>query len=269
MPFASRPFSVISLFCGAGGLDLGFEAAGFETRVAVEMDPDAVATVRHNRAWPLVAHDIHSKEASSQSLLKKAGLRQGDADMLIGGPPCQPFSKSGYWASGDARRLADPRASTLAAYLRVLRDTLPKAFLLENVPGIAFTSKDEGLAFLRTEIEKINLEVGCDYTFRSALLRAVEYGVPQDRHRVFIIGHREGKEFSFPAPTHGADTTADLVDSALQPVLTAWDAIGDLEHDDDRSLRVTGKWASLLPSIPEGLNYLHHTNRGNGLPLFG
>ena len=269
MPSSFRKYSVVSLFTGAGGLDLGFEAAGFETRVAVEMDPEAVRTLRHNRNWPLIPHDIHSDEASSERILRLARLREGDADILIGGPPCQPFSKSGYWATGDARRLSDPRASTLGAYLRVLRDTLPKAFLLENVPGIAFTSKDEELSFLRREIERINRTRGVHYTFHAAHLKAVDYGVPQDRQRVFIIGHRDGKGFAFPRATHGANDSRDLLESQHSQHRTAWDAIGALEDDDDPSLKVTGKWAALLPSIPEGLNYLHHTDRGGGLPLFG
>jgi DNA (cytosine-5)-methyltransferase 1 len=139
---AKSQLSAISLYTGAGGLDLGFEAAGFETRVAVEFDRDAVRTLRHNRDWSVVDQDIHSEPASSANLLKLARLKQGDASVLIGGPPCQPFSKSGYWATGDALRLADPRASTLGAYLRVMRDTLPTAYLIENVPGIAFSEKD-------------------------------------------------------------------------------------------------------------------------------
>jgi DNA (cytosine-5)-methyltransferase 1 len=85
---------LISLYTGAGGLDLGFEAAGFETAVAVEIDPEAVATLRYNREWPVIDRDIHS--VSSQELLDTASLREGEADALIGGPPCQPFSKSGY-----------------------------------------------------------------------------------------------------------------------------------------------------------------------------
>lgn len=264
--------TAISLYTGAGGLDLGFEAAGFNTRVAVEFDKDAVRTLRHNRDWPIVDDDIHSERASSSRLLKHAGLRQGDAAVLIGGPPCQPFSKSGYWARGDALRLADPRASTLGAYLRVLRDTLPQTYLIENVPGIAFSDKDEGLAFIKQEIRKINGETGCRYTFNAALLRAVEYGVPQDRHRVFIVGHREGLPFNFPEATHrlqSRDGAENLFDLHKDNAFTAWDAIGDLEDDDDPSLAVTGKWADLLPTIPEGRNYLHHTDRGEGVPLFG
>jgi DNA (cytosine-5)-methyltransferase 1 len=269
-------FTAISLFTGAGGLDLGFEAGKFTTKVAVEMDADAVATIRHNRDWAVIPDDVHSDAASSAQILKKAKLREGDADILIGGPPCQPFSKSGFWVRGEALRLADPRAGTLGAYLRVLRDTKPKTFLLENVPGIAYNSMDEGLVFLRREIEEINKTAGCNYSFNSQLLKAVEFGVPQDRQRVFVIGHREGRQFRFPDPTHCAESVVhknhtDLfgLEAEKRAPLTAWDAIGDLQDDDDSNLQVTGKWADLLPSIPEGANYLFHTDRGEGLPLFG
>jgi DNA (cytosine-5)-methyltransferase 1 len=273
-----RP-TVISLYTGAGGLDLGLEAAGFDTRVAVEVNRDAVATLRENRPWPVIDDDIHSDACTSPKILARAKLAVGDADLLVGGPPCQPFSKSGYWAQGDARRLADPRATTLEAYLRVLRDTQPRAFLLENVPGIAFGTKNEGLLLLEQTIRSINAEVGTRYSFHVGLLRAVEFGVPQDRERVFIVGERDGAGFTFPAPTHLApaepvDAQTDLLPppataSGKLPFLTAWDAIGDLEEDDDPELQVGGKWADLLPTIPEGKNYLHHTDRGEGLPLFG
>src|SRR5690606_13896569 len=112
----------------------------------VELDSDSVATLRVNRPeWDVIHSDIHSDPASSREILRRAGLKVGEADVLIGGPPCQPFSESGYWARGDAKRLDDPRPSTLEAYLRVLRDTQPRACLLENVPGLAFNRKDEGL----------------------------------------------------------------------------------------------------------------------------
>lgn len=273
----ARP-KVISLYTGAGGLDLGFEAAGYETRVAVEKDPDAVATLQANRpAWNVVPHDIHSDPASSKHLMERADLRVGDADLLVGGPPCQPFSKSGYWARGDVRRLEDPRATTLEAYLRVLRDTQPRAFLLENVPGLAYEGKKEGLDLLRRTIDAINSEIKTQYSFEVGMLRAVEHGVPQDRLRVFIVGARDGTVFKFPKSTHSrptddtksGDLLADLSEKPLETPLTAWDAIGDLEEDDDPALRVGGKWADLLPSIPEGRNYLYHTGRGEGLPLFG
>ncbi len=110
--------TAISLFTGVGGLDFGFEAAGFRTAVAVEMDPAACRTIRMNRRWPVLESRI--QDVSSRELLKVATLKVGEPDILIGGPPCQPFSKSGYWKSGDALRLKDPRADTLGEFLRVL-----------------------------------------------------------------------------------------------------------------------------------------------------
>lgn len=259
---------VISLFTGVGGLDFGFEAAGFETRVAVELDPVCCATIRLNRDWSVLEGDIHA--ISSKQILKAGKLKPGEADVLIGGPPCQPFSKSGYWARGDALRLDDPRADTLSAYLRVLRDTRPKALLLENVYGLAYKGKDEGLERILSGIEQINRETGTNYRPQWGVLDAASYGVPQHRERVFIIAGREGQHFEFPAATHGQ--VVDLFGDAkrCEPFRTAWDALGDLpENLNDPDLKMGGKWADLLPSIPEGENYLHHTPRGAGRPLFG
>lgn len=271
----SRPrptLTAISLYTGAGGLDLGFEAAGFETRVAIEMDDDCVATLRANRSWPVVHRSIH--DATSADLLDAAGLEPGEADVLIGGPPCQPFSKCGYWATGDARRLADSRASTVEAYFRVLRDTKPRAFLMENVAGLAFRGKDEGVELIRQIVASINREQGTSYNVELLVLNAADFGVPQTRERAFLIGARDGSLFGQLAPTHrpiAAGTKGSQLAFALDlpRYRNAWDAIGDLEHDDNPELRLRGKWADLLPSIPEGSNYLYHTDRGAGLPLFG
>ncbi len=170
---------VISLYTGVGGLDFGFEAAGFETSVALDIDPVACRAVRRNRSWPILEGDISA--ATSRQILDTAALRKGEADVLIGGPPCQPFSKSGYWATGDARRLDDPRAGTLGQYLRVLRDTLPRFFLLENVLGLAYSGKSEGLEFIRRGVAAINEEMGTSYSISVNAVNAADYGVPQLR----------------------------------------------------------------------------------------
>ena len=262
---AARP-RLISLYTGAGGLDLGFEAAGFSVACAIEMDPDSTATLcAQERPWPLVARDIH--EVYSADILEAGSLNEGEAAALIGGPPCQPFSKAGYWATGDTRRLDDPRSDTLEAYLRVLRDTLPKTFLLENVEGFAFKDKSEGLELLRRVIDTINGERGVDYNLAIAKLNAADYGVPQLRSRVFIVGSRAGTDFKFPASTHAPAGESTLL--GLKPYATAWDAIGEYESDVALELALRGKWAGLVPSIPEGNNYLWHTSRGGGKPLFG
>ena len=268
---AKKPVGLkaISLFSGIGGLDFGFEEAGFETRVALEYDRHACATMRLNRDWEIIEDDIN--KVASKDLLARAGLKVGEADVLIGGPPCQPFSKSGYWVKGDAARLDDPRANTLLGYLRILHDTRPRAFLLENVYGLAYESKNEGLKFLLEGIALINRTAGTNYNVIWKVINCAEHGVPQIRERVFMIGSRDGRAFQFPEPrfAHPKGLQDDLF-SAGEPFRTAWDALGDLpEPNDLTGLIVGGKWGDLLPTIPEGQNYLWHTDRGGGRPLFG
>src|SRR5258708_1306072 len=145
---------VISLFSGAGGLDYGFGAAGFEPVFTNDFDHDSCETIRLNRKWPVVERSIF--KVPTEEILEIAGAEVGEIDVLIGGPPCQPFSKSSYWVRGDAARLNDPRAATLDAYLRVLEDVQPRAFLLENVYGIAYSDKSEGIQLLLNRIAAIN-----------------------------------------------------------------------------------------------------------------
>jgi DNA (cytosine-5)-methyltransferase 1 len=215
----------------------------------------------------VIERDIH--QVSSEEILRAAKLEPGQADALIGGPPCQPFSKSGYWARGDAMRLDDPRADTLSAYLRVLREAQPKVLLLENVYGIAYRGKSEGLDRILAGIDQINRETGTSYRPAWQVIDAASYGVPQHRERVLIVASRDGKAFKFPKVTHG-DPADPLLGADLEPYRTSWDALGDLpERPNDPALKMGGKWADLLPSIPEGENYLWHTPRGGGEPLFG
>lgn len=259
--------TVISIYTGVGGLDFGFEAAGFRTAAALELDSTCCRTIRLNRRWPVIEGDVHA--TPSANILRAAGLRSGEADVLIGGPPCQPFSKSGYWATGDSGRLDDPRSNTLSAYLRVLRDARPKAFLLENVRGLAYEGKDEGLQLLLQGIQELNREARTRYRVSWATLNAADYGVPQLRERVFLVGSRDGSTFVFPEPTHAGSGGTELF-SEREPHRTAWDALGDLPQDvDDPALTVGGRWGALLPTVPEGENYLWHTNRGGGHPIFG
>lgn len=265
----------VSLFTGIGGLDFGFEAAGFETRAAVEIDRHCCKAMRLNRpGWSVVEGDVNA--IATSDVLAQAGLAEGEADVLIGGPPCQPFSKSGYWVRGDTLRLDDPRAGTLAGYLQMLRGIRPRAFLIENVGGLAYADKNEGLRFILDGVRRVNGETGTDYRVSWKVINTADYGVPQIRERTFLVAARDGREFRFPEPTHCGATPqsqSDMFGAAqAQPYRTAWDAIGDLpdpEDDDRKKLEVGGAWGELLPSIPEGENYLWHTDRKGGEPIFG
>jgi DNA (cytosine-5)-methyltransferase 1 len=145
----------------------------------------------------------------------------------------------------------------------------PKAILLENVHGISYSGKEEGFSYLLERLQQINRKRKTNYRPAWAILNAADFGVPQLRIRFFL---RDGTPFTFPAPTHQAADkvgSPDLFTKTLLPHATAWDAIGGIRPDDDEALSMTGRWANLLPSIPEGENYLWHTDHRKGLPLFG
>ncbi len=266
---------MLSLFTGAGGLDLGLEAAGFEIAGCVELDGDARRTLAKNRPeWPIATPgDVHAHDPSD--LVKSFGLKRGEIALVSGGPPCQPFSKSSFWVNGTAPGMSDPRATTLHAYLAMVDAALPEAMLLENVKGIAYSQSSKNgeqeqvaLDVLRCELAKINTRNDTNYVPHVIHLDAAEYGVPQHRERVFVFASRSGMSLALPPETHGDPAKGD--DGVLR-FATAWDAIGELDsaRNDDPALNLTGYWADLLPSIPEGHNYLWHTPRGGGEPLFG
>ncbi|WP_081283607.1 DNA cytosine methyltransferase [Mycobacterium intracellulare] len=259
----------ISLFSGAGGLDLGAEQAGFEVRAALEWDRDAAATMEKNfpqLASPVIQKDIiHTPTAE---ILAAAGLRRDQRpDLLIGGPPCTPFSKSGFWLEWKREGL-DPDASLLQAYTRVLREARPRAFVLENVYALIYNNKASRPALTRL-LREID-EAG--YACRIKLLNAADFGVPQLRPRVFIIGVPKGRplpEFPFPIASHGGTWERQHTGHAETRHVTAGDALDGLVTDPEPGEVVGGKYGHLLKDIPPGGNYLHYTKeRGHLNPMF-
>ena len=261
--------NTVSLFSGCGGLDFGMVAAGWNIAYRNDFDRHSCKTLEMNSEGLVQCAPI--EEVSSADIRACVGTGKDSVDLVIGGPPCQPFSKSAYWSRGDTLRLKDPRANTLDEYLRVVEDLKPKAFLLENVHGISYSGKEEGFQFLIKRIREINRKAGTDYRPTWRVLNAADYGVPQIRIRFFLVALRNGKDFVFPSPTHSEIDTgqATLFDINRKPYATAWDALSDIRPEPDEKLEVGGKWGKLLPSIPEGENYLWHSDRKGGLPLFG
>jgi len=261
--------SVVSLFSGCGGLDFGMEAAGWNIAYRNDSDRHSCRTLKLNGDSQVQCAPI--EEVSSAEIRACVGTGSNSVDLVIGGPPCQPFSKSAYWSRGDTLRLKDPRANTLDEFLRVVEDLKPRAFLLENVHGISYSGKEEGFQFLIQRIREINNKAGTDYRPTWRVLNAADYGVPQLRIRFFLVALRSGKEFRFPNSTHEELDTghATLFDIERVPYSTAWDALANVSPEPSEKLDVGGKWGKLLPSIPEGENYLWHTDRKGGLPLFG
>lgn len=257
----------ISLFSGAGGLDLGAEQAGYEVRAAVELDRDAAATMEKNFAHlasPVLQKDIMT--TPTREIMRAAGLTTGQRpELLVGGPPCTPFSKSGFWLEWKREGL-DPDASLLQAYTRVLREARPRRFVLENVYALTYNNKASRPAY-----ERLLREIdAAGYHCHAKVLNAADYGVPQARPRLFIIGVPKDELLPpLPAPTHGGQWERRISGNPQQPHVTAEQALGDLVTDAEPGEAVNGKYGHLLPPIPPGENYLFYTaERGHPAPLF-
>lgn len=259
----------ISLFSGVGGLDLGVRRAGFDLRAAVEFDRDSAASLRANHFAdrPGLVFEQSIVGLSTGEILERAGLRPGEAALVVGGPPCTPFSKSGYWLEYK-RTGNDPDASLLDEFARVAVEAGPRAILMENVWGLAY--RNHNAAPLSRLVAR--LEAG-GYRVRWEVLNAADFGVPQLRKRLILYATRGADPPPFPAPTHSGWTeTKRAFDTTLVPYVTSRQAIGDLEAMDDLSEpdeSVNGRYGLLLPEVPPGENYLHFTaKRGHPSPLF-
>lgn len=270
----------ISLFSGAGGLDLGCEAAGFATAAAVEWDAVARRTMEQNREgfFPaLRAESLLSDitAVNGTELLAHAGLESGEADLLHGGPPCTPFSKSGYWLEYK-RAGADPKASLLDDYVRILRAAKPKSFLMENVYGLAYRNQNRAVLerFLRG-VQKAG------YAVNFTVLLAADFGAPQLRQRLFCVGVRNDLldckptawRHVWPRTTHGGPhETRKSWNRSLPAHVTTGEALAGLDagRNPFEPEEVTdGTFADELAAVPPGENYLHWTaERGHPAPRF-
>lgn len=212
----------IDLFAGAGGLSLGFEQAGFKVVAAVEYDPIHAAT--HEFNFPESTTICRSvADIDAAYVRSKANIGRRTVDVVFGGAPCQGFSMIGK------RALDDPRNRLVYHFVRLVKDLAPKYFVFENVRGLTVGEHKKFLGEIIQEFESTGYRVLTDYR----VLNAANFGVPQDRHRLFLLGARKGYRLpDYPSPTHtlpGTSHTLDFVDTTP----TVWDAIGDLPEADD------------------------------------
>lgn len=212
----------VDLFAGAGGLSLGFEQAGFDVAAAVEYDPIHAAT--HEFNFPNCATICRSvADVGGASIRDNSRIAERDIDVVFGGPPCQGFSMIGK------RALDDPRNHLVYHFLRVVGELRPKYFVLENVRGLTVGEHKKFLAELIAEFTARGYQVREDYR----VLNATDYGVPQDRQRLFLLGARKGEKLpEYPEPTHERKGgTLSLGFTKACP--TVWDALSDLPEADD------------------------------------
>lgn len=244
----------LSAFSGLGGMDLGLEAAGFRHVGCIEWDECARRSLKANRSdrWPLLDPGDIEVVASTLDPLD-VGLEVGELDLLVGAPPCQPYSMAAQWSATSRKGLGDRRGQYLDSLLLLAERFLPKVILLENVRGFVHGATS-ALDHIQSHLDGLWDALGERYVLDHRVIDSADVGAPQHRRRAIVIASRVGTDVSWP--------------EIVEPT-TAWDALGDLEQPDDALPKPNGKWADLLPSIPEGENYLWHTDRGGGEPLFG
>lgn len=259
----------ISLFSGVGGLDLGVNRAGFDIRAAVEFDRDSAASLRANHfaQRPDAVFEQTIVGLRTDEILERAGLRIGEPALLVGGPPCTPFSKSGNWLEYK-RTGNDPNASLLDEFARVAAEARPRAVLMENVWSLAYNNHNT--VPLGRLLDRLG---GAGYRVRWEVLNAADYGVPQLRKRLILYATLGQDAPTLPRSTHSGWTERQRTfDHSLIPYVTSAEAIGDLEGRDDLAEpdeRVNGSYGALLPAIPPGDNYLFYTEkRGHPEPRF-
>ncbi len=259
--------TIISIFSGAMGLDIGFEEEGFEIRVALDINKDAIATIKKNRP-NLKTIEKSIFDVTTTKILQAAKLKKGEATVVVGGPPCQPFSTAGRRES-----VSEEEGTLVFQYLRVIKEAQPRFFIFENVPGLMSAARQHisfyerikkmehelspkerlGSAFTRIidDFNKIKSVEGQFYGINYGIVSAADYGVPQKRKRFIMIGARSGKKIPLPGATHAAPTSPNVATGEKLPWSTLRQALKDL-NDPHPEFIPFPKWGKYMKYIPEG-----------------
>lgn len=242
-------YPIISLFSGAMGLDLGLMKSGLDVRISQDLDPWACKTMEANK-HPHIKGDLKKlieEDPSCSFLLKPSGLNKDEVFAVVGGPPCQSFSTAG-------KRLGinDPKGSLFKEFAHVVKTIRPRFFVMENVKGLKSSRvnpKDEKDTTTALDVILDTFkEIGYTYTY--GLLNAVNYGTPQFRERLIIIGSRDNEELFLPTPTHFQIHQNDSYRWS-----TLYDAINDLETKSKKYTNFSEKRLKYLKKIPMGGNW--------------
>jgi len=258
----ARP-TVVGLFSGAGGLDLGLHEAGFQSRALLDFDTDCAGTLRANRKRLNVgeAQILHKSivDVSAVSLARSIQLRRGRLDLLAGGPPCQAFTTTGC-----RRALTDDRGSVVHHYLRLLRGLEPRYFLMENVTGFfsaalnhrPLARRGKNHPPLQDDEAKgsvfrwfVSELVDAGYSISWGVLDAVDFGVPQFRQRAVLIGTRSPDPVFLPTPTHSSTNDGGCGWRTLR------DALAGLDEDEPLLQPLSAFKRRVFQLVPAGGNW--------------
>lgn len=248
---------ILSLFSGAGGIDIGFKQAGFHTALATDNWDIACDTlIKNNISKKVINDDIRNLDFNQ---ISKNGI-----DIIVGGPPCPAYSKSRFYLKNKKRALEDENAFTLLSYFKAIKVINPIIFFFENVNGFVFKPHIAAFNYLKDQSEKLG------YNISYKVINSANYGIPQIRQRFICVGFKKNLgKFIFPEETHcDPEKKNDLF---LKRWVNCEETIGDLDFisKTDNKKIPGSKHSHLLKKIPPGDNYLFFTKeRGCKKPLF-
>lgn len=249
-----KQLKVVSLFSGCGGLDLGFKKAGYTTIFATDNWDVACNTLRaNNMAEEVLCEDVRKIDFSEY---------RGKTDIIIGGPPCPPYSQTRHYLVNKESGFQDKKAGfAVPEYFRAVEEIHPKAFMFENVDGFMFKTHEEAMNFVKERSEALG------YNISYRVVNAANYGVPQTRKRFICVGLRKDLgQFAFPEESHSEEGL-----NGKLPWVTCREAIGDFDNitEEEKKQRPGSKDYELLKLVPPGDNYLYFTEkRGYPNPIF-
>ena len=261
--------TIVSLFTGAMGLDLGFEKHGFVVKVASDNDSAVEATIRANhRTMAVVTQNL--SDVTTSTLLELANLKVGEATVVTGAPPCEPFT-----TAGARNGFLDHRANAIHEFIRVVKESRPEYFVFEEVPGFLRAAKrhisfyerarmkdhqidpDARLGSAFQEVMKVFQSLGYRLSYdprnpKASLLNSANYGSPQKRIRFVLIGALHGPPITLPRPTHGAPDSTEVSTGVKPSWATLRDALSGLDSDGDECVTFPEKWGQYLHLVPPG-----------------
>lgn len=245
---------IVSLFSGCGGLDLGFKKAGFHAVLATDVWNTACKSLELNDvADTILCEDIRKIDFTQY---------KGKVDVVIGGPPCPPYSQMRHYLTEKVGGFQDEKAGfAVPEYFRAIEEISPKAFVFENVDGFTFKTYKEPMEFVKERAKTL----GYNITYR--VVNAANYGVPQTRKRFICVGlKKEIGTFEFPCETH-----SEKGENGTNKWVTCGDVLADFDNitEEEKNQRPGSKDYDLLCQVPPGDNYLFFTEkRGCKNPLF-
>lgn len=244
---------IVSVFSGVGGIDLGFERAGFETVFASDIWSKACDSLKAN--FPNTEIVCDSIENVDFKTIKK---KHKNIDGLVGGPPCPPFSKSRFYRKEKERGINDEDGfMTVSNYFRAVEELNPKFFFFENVHGFVFKPHKTALEFVEQESERLG------YKIFHSVFNAADFGVAQTRQRFICVGVKKSmNDFQFPKPTH---SDPNKLVEGTKPWVNCGEILSDIDFDSPEDIKMIAgsKHKELLKLVPPGDNYLFFTKERN------